>query len=226
MGEMPHMVVILLTTITGPTPTTGPAELQPSTTSPDLLTQLTDALTAVAIVVGGVFAYFKFIKGRVLSAATLIEIKASMASQPTPRRPAPPKPGALLVELVIRNNAQGALTVPKDSYQLVSISSITEEELARTGQDLTQDALSWKCPDAYFAQTNMLLDDGNQPTDDITLGPGGAMTLAAVFAVPSGHNAAAFLVVVNSQTVSRRRLRRCVSWAEGRKLVVPGQESR
>jgi hypothetical protein len=34
-----------------------------------LLTQIDDALTAAAIVIGGAFAYLKFIKGRVLTAA-------------------------------------------------------------------------------------------------------------------------------------------------------------
>ena len=34
------------------------------------------------------------------------------------------------------------------------------------------------------------------------------LTLGVVFAVPSGHNATAYLVVLNSFTVSRRWLRR------------------
>jgi hypothetical protein len=220
VGEMFHVVATLLSA-TAPTPTPKPTELQPTSTSPDLLTEITSALTAIAIVVGGAFAYFKFIKGRVLNAATLVEINATVTSRPLIQQTASPRPGALLVKMVIRNNAQGTITIPKDSEQFVYVRSVTEEELARAGQGLTQHAMSWKCPDAYYAETNILLLD-QKPEHDIPLGPGGAMTLTAVFPVPSGHNAAAFLVAGYSWTVSRSWLRQRGRWTEGRTMVMVG----
>jgi hypothetical protein len=71
------------------------------------------------------------------------------------------------------DRATVAITVPRESEQLVSVSSITAEELARHAHDLTQEAASWKQPDAYFASANILLDDGEPPSDDLVLGPGG-----------------------------------------------------
>jgi hypothetical protein len=192
-----------------------------------LLTQIDDALTAAAIVIGGAFAYLKFIKGRVLTAAVGYEITAAVTAHTVTRRHMPlhSSTGAIAVEVAIRNNGQVALTLPRDSVQLVSVSSITAEELGRHGHDLTQEAVSWKEPDAYFASANILLDDGEPPSADLVLGPGDVLTLAAVFAVPSGHNAAAYLVVLNSFTVSRRWLRLSGRWSETRKLVVPDQEA-
>jgi hypothetical protein len=192
-----------------------------------LLTQIDDALTAAAIVIGGAFAYLKFIKGRVLTAAVGYEITAAVTAHTVTRRHMPlhSSTGAIAVEIAIRNNGQVALTVPRDSVQLVSVSSITAEELGRHGHDLTQEAVSWKEPDAYFASANILLDDGEPPSADLVLGPGDVLTLAAVFAVPSGHNAAAYLVVLNSFTISRRWLRLSGRWSETRKLVVPDQEA-
>ncbi len=196
-----------------------------------LLTQIDDALTAAAIVIGGGFAYLKFIKGRVLTAAVGYEIRAVVMSHAVVRRHMPRQPftgppvGALAVEVAIRNNGQVALTVRRDKVQLVSVSSITAEELGRHGHDLTQDAISWKQPDAYFASANILLDNGEPPAGDLVLGPGDVLTLGAVFAIPSGHNAAAYLVVLNSFTVSRRWLRLSGRWSETRKLVVPDQEA-
>jgi hypothetical protein len=192
-----------------------------------LLTQIDDALTAAAIAIGGAFAYLKFIKGRVLTAAVGYEITAAVTAHTVTRRHTPlhSSTGAIAVEVAIRNNGQVALTVPRDSVQLVSVSSITAEELGRHGHDLTQEAVSWKEPDAYFASANILLDDGDPPSADLVLGPGDVLTLAAVFAVPSGHNAAAYLVVLNSFTVSRRWLRLSGRWSETRKLVVPDQEA-
>ena len=196
-----------------------------------LLTQIDDALTAAAIVIGGAFAYLKFIKGRVLTAAVGYEIRAAVTAHMVTRRHMPrqsftgPPVGALAVEVAIRNNGQVALTVPRDSVQLVSVSSITADELGRHGHDLTQDAVSWKQPDAYFASANILLDDGEPPSADLVLGPGDVLTLGVVFAVPSGHNAAAYLVVLNSFTVSRRWLRLSGRWSETRKLVVPDTEA-
>ena len=130
-----------------------------------------------------------------------------------------------MVEVAIRNNGQLAITVPRESEQLVSVSSVTAEELARHAHDLTQEAASWKQPDAYFASANILLDDGDPPSDDLVLGPGDVLTLGVVFAVPGGHNAAAYLVVLNSFTVARRWLRSSGRWSETRKLVVPDQEA-
>jgi hypothetical protein len=219
---MSHLVVALLPTVasTAAAKPTGP---QAPSTSPDLLTDITNVLTAIAIVVGGAFAYFKFIRGRVLNAAILLEVNAALTSR-SAAAATMPKPSAFMVEITLRNNAQRALTVPKDSTLLVSVSSVTEEELAQAGEDLTQYALNWKRPDAYFAQTNLLLDNGEPPITDIVLGPGGAMTLAAVFAVPCGHKAAAYLVVANSKTVYRSWWRQDPDpiWIEGRKLVAPG----
>jgi hypothetical protein len=195
-----------------------------------LLTQIDDALTAAAIVIGGAFAYLKFIKGRVLTAAVGYEIRAIVPARATRRHI--PRPsfaelpaGTIAVEVAIRNNGQIALTVPRDSMQLVSVSSITAEALARCGQDLNQEAVSWKEHDAFFASTNILLDNGEPPSGDLVLGPGDVLTLAAVFALPTGHNAAAYLVVLNSFTVSRRWLRLSGRWSETRKLVVPDQEA-
>jgi hypothetical protein len=195
-----------------------------------LLTQIDDALTAAAIVIGGAFAYLKFIKGRVLTAAVGYEIRAIVPARATRRHI--PRPsfaelpaGTIAVEVAIRNNGQIALTVPRDSMQLVSVSSITAEALARCGQDLNQEAVSWKEHDAFFASTNILLDNGEPPSGDLVLGPGDVLTLAAVFALPNGHNAAAYLVVLNSFTVSRRWLRLSGRWSETRKLVVPDQEA-
>ena len=196
-----------------------------------LLTQINDVLTAAAIVIGGAFAYLKFVKGRVLTAAVGYEIGASVTSHTITRRHVPrqsftgPPVGALTVEVAIRNNGQLTITVPKDSEQLVSVSSITAEELGRRGHDLTQVAVSWKQPDAYFASANILLDNGEQPAGDLVLEPGDVLTLGVVFAVPGGHNAAAFLVVLNSYTVSRRWFWHAGRWSETRKLVVPSQEA-
>jgi hypothetical protein len=193
-----------------------------------LLTRIDDALTAAAIVIGGAFAYLKFIKGRVLTAAVGYEIRAVVPAHVT-RRHMPsftgPSVGVIAVEVAIRNNGQIALTVPRDSEQLVSVSSITAEALVRRGHNLTQEAVGWKEHDAYFARANILLDNGERPSYDLVLGPGDVLTLDAVFAVPSGHNAAAYLVVLNSFTVSRRWLRRSGRWSETRKLVVPDQEA-
>jgi len=212
------MVATLLSTTVGSASTSSPKPF-PVEVIPDRLTQFTDLLTVAAIIVGGIFAYFKFIKGRVLKPAIDLEIKALMA----------PRPGftsALLVEVTIRNNGQPALKLPKDKEQLVSISSVTTEELTRAGVGLNQDPLSWKQPDAYFASANMLLDDGEQPKADLKLGPGQEATLAAVFPVPIGHHPAAFLVVLNGYAVSRRWywFRPRVNRPETRKLVVPHQE--
>jgi hypothetical protein len=208
-----------------------PRETDRATVTSTLLTQINQALAAAAIVVGGAFAYLKFIKGRVLTAAVGYEIRASVTTHAVSRRHMLPQPfsgppvGALMVEVAIRNNGQLAITVPSDSEQLVSVSSITAEELTTHGHDLTQEAVSWKQPDAYFASANILLDDGEPPAGDLVLEPGDVLTLGVVFAVPSGHNAAAYLVVLNSFTVSRRWLRSAGRWSETRKLIVPDQEA-
>jgi hypothetical protein len=200
-------------------------------TTSTLLTQIDDVLTGAAIVIGGAFAYLKFIRGRVLTAAVGYEIRAFVTAHPVTRRHIPRQPfngppvGALTVEVAIRNNGQLAIIVPRRSEQLVSVSSITAEELARHGHDLTQEAVSWKQPDAYFARANILLDDGEPPGSDLVLGPGDVLTLDVVFAVPSGHNAAAYLVVLNSYTVSRRWLRTAGRWSETRKLILPDRQA-
>jgi hypothetical protein len=196
-----------------------------------LLAQIDDALTGAAIVIGGAFAYLKFIKGRVLTAAVGYEIQAVVTTHAVTRKHMPLQSftglsaGVIAVEVAIRNNGQIGLTVPRDSVQLVSISSITAEALVRRGHDLTQEAVGWKEHDAYFASANILLDNGERPIADVILGPGDVLTLGAVFAVPSGHNAAAYLVVVNSFTVSRRWLLISGRWSETRKVIVPDQES-
>jgi hypothetical protein len=231
VGELSHVVAIVLSMTGGsaPTPPTEPLRVE---LIPDLLTQLNDVLTAAAILIGGLFAYFKFFRGRVLSAAVSLELKGSMtlgshrqrsvlhrrlASQPTT--------GALLVEVAMRNNGQRSLTVPRGSDQLVSVSSITKEALGRVGQELSQGPMGWKQGDAFFAQANILLDEGEQPQDDIKLGPGDVLALAAVFPVPSRHNAAAFLVVMNGYAEARGWFRRTVKTPEMRTLVVPDQRA-
>ena len=206
-----------------------PRETDRATVTSTLLTQIDDALTAAAIVIGGAFAYLKFIKGRVLTAAVGYEIRASVTAgqrRHLLRQPFNGAPvGAVMVEVAIRNNGQLTITVPRDSEQLVSVSSVTAEELAKHGHDLTQEAVSWKETDAYFASANILLDDGEPPASDLVLGPGDVLTLGVVFAVPSGHNAAAYLVVLNSFTAARRWLRLSGRWSETRKLIVPDQEA-
>ena len=113
-----------------------PRETDRATVTSTLLTQIDDALTAAAIVIGGAFAYLKFIKGRVLTAAVGYEIRASVTAHAVQRRHMPRQPfngppvGALLVEVAIRNNGQLAITVPSDSEQLVSVSSITPSTTA------------------------------------------------------------------------------------------------
>lgn len=233
MGELSHLVGALLTTTVGsaPTPpaTTPPAQPLQVDLIPDWLAILSEAVTAAAIVIGGIFAYFKFVKGRVLSAALGLELKACMAPHPEPRRSGlrrrfvGPSASALLVEVAIRNNGQLPLTVPRNSEQLVSISSITEEELTLVGPGLSQGPMSWKRPDAYFARANILLDNGQQPSSDLKLGSGDVIALATVFPVPNRHHAAAFLVVVNAYAESRRRFRRTVKTPETRTLVLPRQ---
>jgi hypothetical protein len=87
-----------------------------------LLTQIDDALTAAAIVIGGAFAYLKFIKGRVLTAAVGYEIRAVVVAHPVTRRHLPhqsftgPPVGAIAIEVAIRNNGQVALTVPPRNW--------------------------------------------------------------------------------------------------------------
>jgi hypothetical protein len=194
---------------------------------PDLLTIISEALTVIAIVVGGIFAYYKFLKGRGLGAPSGLELAASMVPQQDQRRFMfrTRSAAALVVEVGIRNNGILTVTVPKNSRQLVSISSITEEELVRAGPGLTQGALSWKRPDAYFASANILLDDGQQPPEDIKLRQGQVLPLAAVFPVPGEHHAAAFLVVLNSYVESGWWFRRTGIGTEMRRLVVPGREA-
>src|SRR6478735_5105166 len=122
-----------------------PRETDRATVTSTLLTQIDDALTAAAIVIGGAFAYLKFVKGRVLTAAVGYEIRAAVPAHATRRHlPRPcltPAAGVIAVEVAIRNNGQIALTIPRDSVQLVSVSSITAEALARCGHDLTQEAV-------------------------------------------------------------------------------------
>jgi hypothetical protein len=229
VGELSHAVAMVLS-ITGGSAPTSPAEPIRVELVPDPLTQLNDALTAAAILIGGLFAYFKFFRGRVLSAAISLELKGSMTRGSHPQRSvlqrrhaSQPTTGALLVEVAMRNNGQRSLTVPKGSNQLVSVSSVTKEALARAGQDLSQDPMRWKLGDAYFARANILLDDGEQPQDDIKLEPGDVLALAAAFPVPNRHNAAAFLVVMNGYAESRGWFRRTVKHPEMRTLVVPDQ---
>ena len=57
-----------------------------------LLTQIDDALTAAAIVIGGAFAYLKFIRGRVLTAAVGYEIRVSVTAHAVQRRHIPLQP--------------------------------------------------------------------------------------------------------------------------------------
>jgi hypothetical protein len=229
VGELPHVVATVLS-MTGGSALTPPAEPLHVELVPDLLTQINDALTAAAILIGGLFAYFKFFRGRVLSAAVSLELRGSMTlGSPRQRsvlhrRPASqPTMGVLRVEVAMRNNGQRSLTVPRDSNQLVSVSSVTKAALTRAGQDLSQGPMGWKQEDAYFARANILLDDGEQPRQDIKLGPGDVLALAAVFPVPSSHEAAAFLVVMNGYAESRGWFWRTVKTPEMRTLVVPVQ---
>jgi hypothetical protein len=232
VGELSHVVLVLLSMTGGPTSTSSAEPIHVELV-PDLLTQLNDALTAAAILIGGLFAYFKFFRGRVLSAAVSLELKGSMTPDNLHRQRSvlhkrfgsQPATGALLVEVAVRNNGQRSLTVPRGSNQLISISSVTKEALARAGQGLSQRPMGWKLEDAYFASANILLDNDEQPREDIKLGPGDVLTLAAVFPVPSRHNAAAFLVVMNGYAESQGWFRRTVKTPEIRTLVVPDQRA-
>ncbi len=225
MGELSQTVTTLLSAVveSAPVPSAKPFPVE---LTPDPLAQLNDILTAVAIVVGGIFAYYKFLKG-ILPAG--LRLKASMTLHPDQRRSVLGRrsAGALAVEVTIVNSTLLPRTVPRDSRQLVSISSITEDQLARAGPDLTQGAMGWKEADAYFASANILLDNGQPPDTDIKLRRGQVLPLAAVFPVPRGHHAVAFLVVVNSYTLayvrSGWRFRRTGIWTEARTLVVPSQ---
>jgi hypothetical protein len=85
--------------------------------------------------------------------------------------------------------------------------------------------MNWKLRDAYFAKANVLLDNGKPPADDIKLQPGQELQLMAVFPVPGQHNAAAFLVVLNSWTVSRKWIRKVGGWTEARTLVAGRKSS-
>ena len=69
-----------------------PRETDRATVTSTLLTQIDDALTAAAIVIGGAFAYLKFIKGRVLTAAVGYEIRASVTAHAVQRRHMPRQP--------------------------------------------------------------------------------------------------------------------------------------
>ena len=226
MGGLSQAMGTLYLAAAGPV-ATPPGSLLRVELDPDLLTLISDALTAIAIVVGGIFAYYKFLKGRGLGAPSGLELAASMVPQQDQRRfmSRTCSAGALVVEVGIRNNGILTVTVPKNSRQLVSVSSITEEELVRAGPSLTQGALSWKRPDAYFASANMLLDNGHQPPEDIKLRQRQVLPLAAVFPVPREHHAVAFLVVLNSYVESGWWFRRTGTWTETRRLVVPGQEA-
>ncbi len=214
--------------LTAAVPAVSPAErLLPVELVPDLLTVLSDALTAIAITVGGLFAYYKFLKGRGAGAPAGLELNASFVPHCDQQRLMLPRrsAGALVVEVGIRNNGILTVTVPKDSDQIVSVSSISQEEVVRAGPCLTQESLSWKCPDAYFAKANVLLDNGQEPGKDIKLRQGQILPLAAVFPVPGEHHAVAFLVVFNSFVRSGMWFRRTGTWTEMRRLVVPGQEA-
>ena len=222
---------ILLPMTGGSAPTPQPEPLH-VVVVPDPLTVFSDLITAAAILIGGLFAYFKFFRGRVLSAAVSLELKGSMAPGSHRQRSvvhrrfaSQPPASALLVEVAMRNNGQRSLTVPRCSEQSISISSITKEALTRVGQDLRPGPMRWREGVFYFGYGNILLDEGEPPAEDIELAPGDVLSLAAVFPVPSTHNAAAFLVVMNGYAVSRGWFRRTVKRPEVRTLVVPDQEA-
>jgi hypothetical protein len=59
-----------------------------------------------------------------------------------------------------------------------------------------------------------VLHDGEPPAADLVLGPRDVLTFGVVSAVPSGYNAAAYLVVLNNFTVARRWLRSAGRWSE------------
>jgi hypothetical protein len=227
MGELSHVVATLLSAAveSAPEPSTKPFPVE---LTPDPLAQLNDILTVVAIVVGGIFAYYKFLVG---IPPPGLRVRASLVSHPDQRRSVVGRDsaGVLAVEVTIANPTLLPRTVPRDSTQLISVSSITMEQLTRAGPDLTQGAMSWKEPDAYFASANILLDNGQPPDTDLKLKRGQGLYLAAVFPVPKGHHAVAFLVVMNSYTVayvrSGWRFRRTGFWSEVRTLVVPSQGS-
>ncbi len=179
-----------------------------------LLTQIDDALTAAAIVIGGAFAYLKFIKGRVLTAAVGYEIRAVVTAHAVTRRHLPHQSFTGPPSRGHRDRGGDQEQRPGRPHRAAGLRAARLGQLhhrarnsASRGHDLTQDAVGWKEPDAYFASANILLDDGERPSGDLVLGPGDVLTLGVVFAVPAGHNAAAYLVVLNSFTVSRRWLR-------------------
>src|SRR6266496_1514377 len=111
----------------------APRETDRATVTSTLLTQIDDALTAAAIVIGCAFAYLKFIRGRVLTAAVGYEIRASVTAHAVQRRHLPRQPFSWPLLRI----ATSTMSAPRKSEQLVSVSSITAEERARHAHDLT-----------------------------------------------------------------------------------------
>jgi hypothetical protein len=192
-----------------------------------------DALTAIALVVAGAFSYFKFIKGRVLGPRVRLAVSVAVAPPPEDRpsllgRRPPPVAMALRVDVAIRNDGQIVLRIPRESEQRLTVRSLTKDGLAAAslpGADMTPDgplrAASWARDDIYFAQTNLIEDEGVPPPRDIKLEPGEDYRVGIVFGIPAGHTASAYLVVLNAYIVYRSWFRSKGDGWETLAVLVP-----
>lgn len=190
-----------------------------------VLTTIKDALTAAALLVGGGFAYFKFIKGRVLGPRARPLVHASMPDVPNPTTGTT----ELRVIVTVRNEGQILLRLPIESDQLLTVRSLTRRGLDAAAQppsgatsNAPRPAASWARADTFLARTNIIQDEGLPPPTDIRLEPGEDLRVGVIFAVPAGHEAAAFLVVLNVYLTYRSWFRVKGQWWETRTVLVPG----
>jgi hypothetical protein len=191
------------------------------------ITSIKDIATVVALIAGGLFTYFKFIKGRVLGPRASLKLQTHLITAPAgkrrPTRPfgTPAEVGkAIGIELCIRNTGQIQLKLPTNTQLLLTVSSITEAG-AFCATDLTQDAESFKHPDAYFGETNLMLDEGAVPVVDVTIEPSEEARFTALLPIPAGHQAAAYHVVVNCNIYFKSWMRTKDRWWDSRMLVLP-----
>ena len=184
-----------------------------------IVTAVKDAATAAAIVAGGLFTYFKFVRGRTTAPRAKLTLTGHTLAA------AGPAAGiigsaAVAVEVRLVNTGQIQLTLPADEQQLLTICSVSQAT-AFTGRDLSPVAASWKEPDAFFGQTDLLLDEGQPPSEQLRIEPGEEVTFAALFPVPAAPVAAAFLVSANCRVTYRSWMSTRSRWWDARMLVVP-----
>lgn len=169
-----------------------------------------DALTALAILLGGTFTYFKFVKAPTLGPR--VKLNVHIVGEQSESRPADvharnTEPTALRVDVTIKNEGQIALRLPAEADHTLSVLSVTRNGLSRAttatnnadGARLPAPAARFTDRDSYFAATNILHDDGVPPPNDVRLEPGEEACMSIVFGVPRGLDLAAFLVVLKRQ---------------------------